>query len=166
MSVKPFFFISVSPYLNEIRRRSATFHLPRITTISYKCVLPQGAQSQKQLQANLSGPIIPGKLFLFGTVRRFVAEGHMYGVRQYNIDDTFYDEINPVTGLGDEGRWWLKGTYVGDADSIARGSVGYTRLNLDSLESFKDQCYRLGTGDSAFVPMNPYEKTSYHVKLT
>jgi len=122
--------------------------------------------SQYNLQANFSGPIIPGKLTMFGTVRRFVAEGHSYGVRQYNIDDTFYDEINPNTGLGGEGKWWLKGLYNGDADSIAQGSIGYARLNLDSLVAFKDSGYRLGTGDSAFVPMNPYEKTSFHVKLT
>ncbi len=122
--------------------------------------------SQYNLQANLSGPIIPGKLTMFATIRRFVAEGHLYGVRQYNIDDTFYDEIDPNTGIGGEGKWWLKGTYIGSADSIASGSVGYTPLQLDSLLAFQDAGYRLGTGDSAFVPMNPYEKTSYHIKLT
>ncbi len=126
--------------------------------------------SQYNLQANISGPIIPGKLTAFGTIRRFVAEGHRYGVRQFNIDDTFYDEINPNTGLGGdgEGRWWLKGLYVGDADpdSIPQGTIGYAPLNLDSLVAFKNDGYRLGTGDSAFVPMNPYEKTSYHVKFT
>ncbi|MEA3286611.1 MAG: TonB-dependent receptor [Candidatus Marinimicrobia bacterium] len=122
--------------------------------------------SQHNLQANFSGPIIPGKLTMFGTVRRFVAEGHLAGVRQYNIDDTFYDEIDPTSGLSGEGKWWLKGTYTGGSDSIAAGSIGYTPLELDSLMAFQEAGYRLGTGDSAFVPMNPYEKTSYHVKFT
>ena len=130
--------------------------------------------SQYNIQGNLSGPIIPGKLTMFGTIRRFVAEGHMYGVRQYNVDDTFYDEINPNTGLGGEGKWWLKGTYVGNPDSIAAGvvdtipigTIGYSPLQLDSLQDFRNMGYRLGTGDSAFVPMNPYEKTSWHLKLT
>jgi outer membrane receptor protein involved in Fe transport len=122
--------------------------------------------AQYNLQANLSGPIIPGKLTMFGTIRRFVAEGHMDGVRQYNIDDTFFDEVNPNTGIGGEGKWWLKGTYVGGGDSTANGTVGYAPLHLDSLEAFKDNGYRLGTGDSTFVHMNPYEKTSYHLKLT
>lgn len=122
--------------------------------------------AQYNLQANLSGPIIPGKLTMFGTVRRFVAEGHMDGVRQYNIDDTFFSEINPNTEIGGEGRWWLKGTYVGGGDSTAQGTVGYAPLKLDSLIAFQNDGYRLGTGDSSFVPMNPYEKTSFHVKLT
>lgn len=122
--------------------------------------------AQNNLQANFSGPIIPGKLTVFATIRHFEAEGHLDGVRQYNIDDTFYDEIDPNTGIGGVGKWWLKGTYVGGGDSTAAGDVGYTPLHLDSLLAFQDEGYRLGTGDSAFVPMNPYEKTSYHVKLT
>mgnify|MGYP002630428215 CR=1 FL=1 len=122
--------------------------------------------SQYNFQANFSGPIIPGKLTMFATIRRFVAEGHMYGVRQFDIDDTFYADINPNTGLGGEGKWWLRGTYVGGGDSTAQGTIGFAPLKLDSLVSFKEAGYRLGTGDSAFVPMNPYDKTSYHVKLT
>jgi outer membrane receptor protein involved in Fe transport len=122
--------------------------------------------SQYNLQANISGPIIPGKLTMFATIRRFVASGHLEGIRQFNIDDTFYDEINPNTGLGGTGKWWLKGTYVGDADSIEQGSLAFSELQLDSLQAFKGMGYRLGTGDLAYVPMNPYEKTSYHVKLT
>ena len=122
--------------------------------------------AQYNLQANLSGPIIPGKLTMFGTIRRFVAEGHLDGVRQYNVDDTFYAENDPNTGIGGEGKWWLKGTYIGGGDTTAQGTIGYSPLHLDSLVAFQNNGYRLGTGDSAFVHMNPYEKTSYHVKLT
>jgi len=122
--------------------------------------------TQYNLQANFSGPIIPGKLTMFGTIRRFVAAGHLEGVRQYNVDDTFYAEIDPNSGVGGEGKWWLKGTYIGGGDSTAQGTVAFAPLNLDSLVAFEQAGYRLGTGDSAFVPMNPYEKTSYHVKLT
>ncbi|NQV15932.1 TonB-dependent receptor [bacterium] len=122
--------------------------------------------SQYNFQGNVSGPIIPKKLYIFGTMRRFVAEGHLYGVRQYNIDDTFLDENNPNTGIGGVEKWWLKGTYVGGGDSTQYGDVAYSPLNLDSLTAFQNAGYRLGTGDSAFVPLNPYNKTSYHVKLT
>ncbi len=122
--------------------------------------------AQYNFQGSFSGPVIPGKLYAFATIRNFVASGHLYGVRQYNIDDTFYSEVDPRNDVGGEGEWWLKGLYRGDADSIEAGSEGYTVMNLDSIEAFKAAGYRLGTGDSALVPMNPYEKTSYHVKLT
>jgi len=122
--------------------------------------------AQYNLQASFSGPLLPGKLYGFATIRRFAAEGHLYGVRRFNIDDTFYDEVDPRTGKGGEGDWWLKGLYQGDADTIETGSVGYAPMYLDSLVTFMEDGYRLGTGDSSLVPMNPYKKTSYHVKLT
>ncbi len=143
--------------------------------------------AQHNIQGTFSGPIIKGKLYAFATIRNFQAEGHMYGVRQYNIDDTFLDANDPRNGLGGDERWWLKGVYAEPyeesfmqydslwgtdrrylrlEDSTVVPYEFYSPLTLDSLEAFKNNGYRLGTGDSSFVPMNPYEKQSYHLKLT
>jgi len=115
---------------------------------------------QRNLQVSLSGPIFKNKLSFFTTARIFKADGSLQGVRQFKVDDTFYSALDPRTGLGVDGRWWVKGLNLSD------GSIGYAPLDLDSLQNFKTMGYRLGTGDSSFVSMNPYSKTSFHTKLT
>ncbi|PIZ63163.1 MAG: hypothetical protein COY19_10495, partial [Candidatus Marinimicrobia bacterium CG_4_10_14_0_2_um_filter_48_9] len=114
---------------------------------------------QRNLQVSLSGPIFKNKLSFFTTARIFKADGSLQGVRQFKVDDTFYSALDPRTGLGVDGRWWVKGLNLSD------GSIGYAPLDLDSLQNFKTMGYRLGTGDSSFVSMNPYSKTSFHTKL-
>ncbi|MCF7797485.1 MAG: TonB-dependent receptor [Lentisphaeria bacterium] len=116
--------------------------------------------AQRNLQASLSGPIIRDKFSFFTTARYFAVDGHLQGVRQFEIDDTFYSTIDPRSGLGVDGRWWVKGL------NLNTGEIGYAPLELDSLRTFKNSGYRLGTGDSAYVSMNPYSKTSFHTKFT
>lgn len=115
--------------------------------------------AQRNLQLSLSGPIISKRLSFFTTYRDFGVDGHLEGVRQFKVDDTFYSTNDPRTGVGADGKWWVKGL------NPTNGSIGYAPLDLDSLANFKSSGYRLGTGDSAFVPMNPYSKTSVHAKL-
>ncbi len=119
----------------------------------------------QNLQLTVSGPIWAKKLSFFATMRNYQDQGYLDGVRRFKVDDTFYDAVDPRTGIGGEGRWWVKGIYQGPVDSLW-GTIGYAPLNLDSLRSFQARGYRLGTGDSAFVPMSTYRKTSYHVKFT
>ncbi len=111
-------------------------------------------------QMSMSGPLFFKKLSFFSTYRRYADAGYLDGVRQYKIDDTFYSTIDPRTGVGGDAKWWVKGL------NLSSGAVGYAPFDLDSLHQFKNRGYRLGTGDSSFVSMNPYSKYSLHTKLT
>ncbi len=103
----------------------------------------------KNFQASLSGPtmILPHLTF-FATGRYVNEQGHLYGRRVFNPWDG-------ITALKDQ-----SGSQIRDEFGFFANTPGYV-TNQDGY------VYRItATGDSSFVPMDPYRKYSANGKLT
>ena len=102
------------------------------------------------LQGHLSGAIIKDKLFYYANARYFREDGYFYGRRIFNTDDVFHKASNEQKILVTENRQV--------ADSISNLIAGNADADTTS--------YILATGDSAWVPMDTYERLNINTKLT
>jgi len=106
--------------------------------------------SINNIQGSLSGAILKDKLFFFTTFRYYEEDGHYYGRNIFNPTDAFYKSPNEQQIVVTSDPYLANSLYSAmmanpDADSI---SIIYA------------------TGDSAFIPMNPYKKLNIQAKLT
>ena len=98
----------------------------------------------KDLQANLSGPILKDKLSFFAFVRFKDDEGFLFGKRLFETDSYNYEDLT--------------------------GKLVPTTIIYDTTEIISDTLFIVDTtivlGDGAIVPMNPSTQLSGEFKLT
>ncbi|HLP16894.1 MAG TPA: TonB-dependent receptor [Bacteroidota bacterium] len=103
----------------------------------------------KNFQASLSGPTpLSNRLTFFVTGRYQNDEGHLYGRRVFNTGDS----ITPLTDGG--------GSQIKDEFNFFSSLPGYVTDQDGYVYKIK------ATGDSAFVPMDPFRKYSANAKIS
>ena len=81
---------------------------------------PFGINSNTDFKFNFSGPLIKDKVFFFSNYRTQDINGHLNGIRRYNVWDlsNFYDQ--------DSSLWYSENT--GDSTYVPMGTGDYNSL--------------------------------------
>ncbi len=106
--------------------------------------------SINNIQANVSGAIVKDRLFFYVTTRFYEEEGYYWGRRYFNPQDGFHKSANE--------QKIMVVNEISMVDSLVNLISGNAEADTTS--------FILTTGDSSWLPMDPYEKINIHGKLT